>query len=225
MSKAAAAHESDIADEFYKWFSGPNNSLIKQIAQQKNQPGGKLSREDVRRTLLHLGIEAFQFLGPCVDALMRTIKKSIPQPLNEKEKRLFEHMHESQPEYGNLPAALLADRMSDVELAVLAIWDEPESQEHIRVLHRLLYHYSEMAKRRRQADAQCKNRRQSARKSKQETNDFETVKGDAKKIGQFQELLAHQDFFQVRAGQAPRRLVLVRRCQRGFVCSRRRTYS
>ena len=183
LSKAVAAHESDTTDDFYKWFSGPNNSLVKQVAQQKNQPGGKLSREDVRRTLLHLGIEAFRFLGPCIHALMRTIKNSIPQPLNEKEKLLFEHMYESQPEYGNVPAALLADRMSDVECAVLAIWDEPANQEHVRVLHRLLYYYSEMAKRRRQADAQCKNQAQPTRKPRQETDGSGMPKGNAEKNG------------------------------------------
>ena len=138
---------------------GPNNSLVKQIAQQKSKEGGRLHREDVRQVLLHLGMQAYEYLGPCIHALMRTIKNSIPQPLNEQEKRLFEHMHEIQPYYGNLPATMLADRMEDIQRAVLAIWHEPHDQGHVRVLHRLLYYYEEMSRNRRMADLQSKKRR------------------------------------------------------------------
>ena len=156
---AVRAHETDSPDTFYKWFAGPSNSLVKQVARQKGQPGGKLPREDVQRVLLYLAMQqAFQHVGQCVHALMRTIKLAIPEPLNEREKELYEHMHESQPYYGDVPAAMLVDRMEDVRRAVLAIWDEPQNPEHVRVLHRLLAYYSEMAKRRRQADKQSKNR-------------------------------------------------------------------
>jgi hypothetical protein len=68
-------------------------------------------------------------------------------------------MHETQPYYGNLPAAMLADRMEDVQRAVLAIWHEPHDQGHVRVLHRLLHYYAEMSRNRRRADLQSKNRR------------------------------------------------------------------
>ncbi len=156
--QAVRAHETDPADVFYQWFSGPNSSLVKQIARQKSQPGGKLSREDVRRVLLHLAVLALQHVGQCVHLLMRTIKLSFPEPLNEKEKELYEHMHESQPYYGDLPAAMLVDRMEDLRRAILAIWIEPQNPDHVRVLHRLLDYYSQMATRRRQADKQSKNR-------------------------------------------------------------------
>lgn len=151
-------HRDDSREAFYRWFLGPKKSLVKQIAQQKGKRGGELSRDDVRRVFLHLGLRAYEYLGPCVNALMRTIKHSIPQPLNDEEKRLFEHMHESQPYYGDLPPAMLAERMSDIKLAVLAIWDEPQNQEHVRVLHRLLSYYAEMARKRRPADSQSKQR-------------------------------------------------------------------
>lgn len=156
--KAVRAHEGDSSDTFCRWFAGPNNSLLKQLAQQKGQPGGKLARDDVRRVLLHLAPLALQYVGQCVHALMRTIKLSIHEPLDAKEKELYERMHESQPYYGNLPAAMLVDRMDDLRRAVLAIWEEPQNPEHVRVLHRLLDYYAQMAKRRRQADQQSKNR-------------------------------------------------------------------
>ena len=158
LLKAIHPHLKDPAEKFHEWFLGPKNSVVQQIARQKGRSGGKLHRKDVRRALLHIGLGAFKYLGPCIHALMRTIKNSITPSLNEGEKLLFEHMHESQPYYGNLPAAMLCDRMQDVGCAVQAIWDEPRNPEHIRVLHRLLYYYSEMAGRRRQADKQSKNR-------------------------------------------------------------------
>jgi hypothetical protein len=158
LRQAVSGHQSEPADAFYRWFAGAHSTLIKQIAQQTSQPGGKLAREDVRRTLLHLGVQSLQDIGLCVHALMRTIKNSISPPLDDAEKQLFEHMYECQPYYGNLPAAMLADRMPDLGCAVLAIWDEPDNPEHVGVLHRLLDYYAEMAKLRRQADRQSKNR-------------------------------------------------------------------
>lgn len=158
LQDAIRQHHADSRDDFYHWFLGAKNSLVKQIAQQKGKRGGKLSRHDVRRVLLHLGLRAYEYLGPCVHALMRTIKNSIPQALNDQEKQLFEHMYESQPYYGNLPAAMLAERMPDIKLAVLKIWEEPQNHRHVRVLHRLLAYYAEMVRKRRQADSQSKQR-------------------------------------------------------------------
>ena len=151
-------HLDDSGEAFDAWFTGSKNSLLKQIAQQKSKPGGKLSRDDVRRALLHLGWQAYSYVGQCVHALMRTIKNSVPVPLNETEKRLFETMHESQPVYGDLPLALLAERARYLRQAILAMWNEPENGDHLRVLHRLLAYYAEMASKRREADRQSKQR-------------------------------------------------------------------
>lgn len=158
VSKAIDAHLEDSREAFDKWFFGPNNSLVKQIAQQKRKPGGKLPREEVRQALLYLGWQAYEYIGPCVHALMRTIKNSMPEPLNDEERQLFGHMHESQPYYGGFPVALLAERWDFLHPAVVAIWDEPQDQAHIRVLHRLLDYYSSMVAERRAADRQSKQR-------------------------------------------------------------------
>jgi hypothetical protein len=158
LLEAIHRHLADPREAFESWFFGSDNTLIRQIAKQRKKPGGAIPHEDVRRTLLHLGIRAYDYLGACIHALMRTIKNSIPEPLNEQEKRIFEHMHETQPYYGNLPVALLAERMEEIQQAVAAIWTEPENPEHIRVLHRLLHYYDEMAQLRRQADVRSKQR-------------------------------------------------------------------
>lgn len=158
LLEAIQPHLSDSQEDFDRWFSPAAGSLVKQIAKQKRQPGGKLVHEYVRRVLLRLGWQASEYVGPCVHLLMQMIKNSLPEPLNDEERRRFEHMHENRPYYGNLPAALLAERMEFLRRAVLAIWDEPHNQEHIGALHRLLMCYVEMVDARRAADRQSKQR-------------------------------------------------------------------
>lgn len=156
LLEAIHRHLADPREQFDRWFSGPNNSLVKQLAQQQGKPGGRLPRDDVRRALLVLGWQAYEYVAQCIDALMGTIKDSIPEPLNDQEKRLFEHMYESQPYYGNLPAALLAERMPSLSRSVQEIWNEPQNPVHVRVLHRLLQYYVEMVHPRREADRRSK---------------------------------------------------------------------
>lgn len=156
LLEAIDSHLLDPQEEFDRWFVGPGNSLVKQIAQQKLKRGGELQREEVRGALLHLGWEAYGYVGQCVHALMRTVKNSMPDPLDDKEKRLFEQMHEGQPCFGDLPLALLAERSSFLRRAVLTIWHEPDDPNHVRILHRLLSYYSDVSRKRREADRQSK---------------------------------------------------------------------
>ena len=151
-------HLDEPQNKFDKWFYGPKNSIVKQIAKQRKKPGGELPREEVRQALLHLGWRAYEYVGQCIHALMRTIKNSMPNPLSTEEKQLYEHMHESQPYYGGLPAALLVERMEFLRPAILAIWEDPEEPNHIRVLHRMMSYYAAMAGKRREADRQSKER-------------------------------------------------------------------
>ena len=150
-------HLLDAPDDFDQWFLSSQNTLVKQLANQKSKMGGRLPREDVRRALLHLGWQAYGYVGPCIHGLMRTIKNSLPA-LNDYEKGLFEHMHESQPYYGNLPAALLAERMPFLRRGVLAIWNDPQNPVHVGVLHRLFDDYGQMVRARRTADQQFKRK-------------------------------------------------------------------
>ncbi|MHC4400606.1 MAG: hypothetical protein ACYTG0_13100 [Planctomycetota bacterium] len=121
LLEAIQRHHDDSREEFDKWFVGPGSSLVKQIAQQKRKRGGKLPREQVRRALLQIGWRAYEYVGQCVHAMVRTIKNAMPEPLSDEERQVFEQMYESQPYFGNLPLALLAERASFLEPAVLAI--------------------------------------------------------------------------------------------------------
>ena len=67
-------------------------------------------------------------------------------------------MYESQPYYGNLPLLLLFERMDFLRPAILAIWEEPQEQKHVRVLHRMMWYYAAMAGTRREADRLSKQR-------------------------------------------------------------------
>lgn len=154
---ALQEHLGDSRDDFHNWLFGSHSSLIKQIAQQKKQPGGRLDQADVRRAILHLGWQAYGYVGRCVHTLMQTVKNALPD-LHEHERRLFEHMHESQDYYGGDPAALLAERMSFLRRGVLAIWNDPGNRKHVAVLHRLLQYYAQMESTRRLADRETKRK-------------------------------------------------------------------
>jgi len=161
LYQAMISHAGDSVEDFRGWFLGSDNSLIKQLAQPKAKDGGRLKQNDVRNALLQLGRDADQYLGPCIDTFVWTVGHSIIPPLSEEEKRMFGRMYGRQPYYGNLPLALLSARTEEIGLAVQAIWNEPQNEEHLRVLHRLLYWYAEMVRKRRRADLQFKQRRQS----------------------------------------------------------------
>jgi len=155
---AIQKHLGDTQEAFDRWFLASSNSVIRQVAKQKKAPGGELSHGVVRRIVLELGWRAYGYVGQCVHAMMRTIANALPEPLDETEKRLYEHMHEAQSYYGGHPAAMLAERMGLLRPAVLAIWEEPDNREHVRVLHRMLEYYAHMARSRREADRRGKGR-------------------------------------------------------------------
>lgn len=163
-------HLSDSREVFAKWLFGSGNSIVKQIAQQKKKRGGALQASEVRQALLQLGWEAYEYVGQCIHAFMRTIANSMPDPLNEAEWELFARMYESQPCLGGLPLPLLAERADFLKHAVLAIWNDPESLEHEHVLHTLLYYYAEMARTRRAADRRSKQQCQGGARARTEAN-------------------------------------------------------
>jgi hypothetical protein len=154
---AMERHLNDSREDFAKWYFASNNSVIKQIAKQKTAPGGELAQSDVRQAMLCLGWRAYQYVGQCVHALMRTIQNSIRPSLTHREQTLFQHMFEAQPYYAGFPLALLAERMDFLRTAVLRIWGEPDNPTHVAVLHRLLFMYAAMASDRRAADRHSKS--------------------------------------------------------------------
>ena len=175
LLEALERHLDDPCEEFEEWFSGTRSSLVKQIAQQKKKPGGQLEHGEVRQALLHLGWRAYEYVGQCVDVLMKAVKNSMPDPLNREEIQLYEQMYESQPCYGNLPLALLAERASFLNPAIVAIWNDPTNHDHVAVLHRMLAYYADMAPSRRDADRRSKQRCQGGSPAAREASPPEPV--------------------------------------------------
>ena len=182
LLEAIHSHINDPQERFEAWLYGANSSVIKQIAKQRRARGGKLPQDDVREAFLHLGWRAYTYVGQGVHSLMRTIRNAMPDPLNEQEQRIFSHMHESQPYYGNLPLTLLAERSDALGLAIQAIWNEPENEDHVPVLHRLLAYYADMARRRRAADRRSKQQCQANSPKKDCTDDRTAERKDDRHV-------------------------------------------
>lgn len=151
-------HLEDDNQAFDKWFLGPKNSLIHQLAKQKRSPGGELPEEDVRKVLLELGWQSYQFAANCIHAQMRTFQNAIPEPLSPREALLFEHMHLPQAYLGNFPLILLAPRFGFIKGLLWEIWERLPDRDLLPVFYRLLDFYGEMARRRREADRRIKRR-------------------------------------------------------------------
>jgi hypothetical protein len=152
-------HLEEDSSAFAKWFLGPKNSLIHQLAKQKTSPGSALNEGDVRRALLHLGWQAYQYASNCVRAQMRTLQNALLEGLTDREQLLFEHMHLPQGYLGGLPMVLLAPRLGFIKELLWQLWEELPDKRLVPVLHRLLDDYASMVVRRRQADRLIKSGR------------------------------------------------------------------
>jgi hypothetical protein len=158
---AMHSHLMEPANDFERWFSGPKNSFVQQIARRKLLPGGVLDRDLVRRALLELGWQSHGYVADCLHVMMRVFQTSLPAPLSADEASWYEHMHLKQPYLGNLPLVLLIERFPFLHSVLWEIWNNPGDPEPIAVLHRLLSYYGEMAEERRTTDRKVKQRRPS----------------------------------------------------------------
>jgi hypothetical protein len=152
-------HLGDDNAAFQKWFLGPKNSFVHQIAKQKRSPGGAIDEREVRRVLLHLGWQAYQFAANCVHAQMRFFQNALGEPLTRRERLYFEHMHLRQQYLGNFPLVLLSPRLGFVKELLWELWDELPDEKLIPVFYQLLDYYGTMAVQRRQADCLVKRGR------------------------------------------------------------------
>src|SRR5262249_23928344 len=68
IERSLEALERHLGDKtkFDAWFSGPKNSFVRQVAQQKQAPGGQMERDLVRRVLQDLGWDAYRYVGDCL---------------------------------------------------------------------------------------------------------------------------------------------------------------
>jgi hypothetical protein len=164
VAAVVSNHFDDDAERFRAWFSGPKNSLLFQITQQKTQPGGQLDRGEVRRALLELAWDAFTYVAQCIDAQLRIFLRIIAEDLGAVENRLFQQMHLQQPHFGDLPLVLLVERFPFLKAVIWEIWQDPADSEAIGTLHRLLDYYRQMTTCRREADRTVKKVRHSPNK-------------------------------------------------------------
>jgi len=205
LLRAIDRHREDSPDEFDRWFLGPNNSIVRSIAEQRRSPGGILLREDVVAAMLLLGWEAYDYVGQCVHAFMRTVKHAIEGQHTDEERHSYEQMYEAQDCYGGLPLALLSERMGFLRPVITQMLQEGDTEELVPVLHRLLLYYSDMSPRRRQSDRTSKSRprrsadviRPSGRDQESSASENEgaeeTQVMDAERVGFFDSLASTDD--------------------------------
>jgi len=153
---AVHRHLDDPQDEFNAWFLGPKSSLLKSLSDQADEQGRKLKRQDVRQALLALGWNSYQHVANCIHASMRYVENAIG--VTDEERPLFEHVFLPQPYFGGLPMILLAERADFLKTAIVKVWEDPNDQNPVAILHRLLHYYGEIAERRREADRLAKAR-------------------------------------------------------------------
>lgn len=156
LADAMNKHKLDTLEEFNRWMFDSHSSLIKQLAKQKKPKGGELPRDLVRRVLLHLGWESYRAVGECLNVYMRWVRNSLPDELTEDEQELFDLLYLRQPFLANLPLALIVERLHFLKPALLRLWNTGFSEEKVRVLHRMMYYYAELASNRREADRRSK---------------------------------------------------------------------
>jgi hypothetical protein len=156
---AVQRHLGDRQAEYDNWFAGPKSSFIHQIAQQKRASGGPLARELVRRILLDLGWQAYDYVGDCLHAMMRVFQRLVPEPLTELEGQRFARMHLKQPCFGQLPLVLFHERFPFLRSILTTACEDPADREAVTILYRLLHYYGEMATKRRATDRLMKARK------------------------------------------------------------------
>jgi hypothetical protein len=141
------------------WFSGPKNSFVRQIAQQKRAASGALDREVVRRMLLDLAWKAYTYTADALHTLMWVFQQLIPESLAGPERSRFERRFLKQPCLGQLPFFLLFERFPFLKGVWWTIEEGPDDREAVATLHRLLAYYGEMASARREKDRTVQARR------------------------------------------------------------------
>lgn len=145
-------HLGDDRETFNNWFTGPKNSLLQQIAKKACRGGEAISVDIVRRVLLDLGWESYRYMTDCMLAQMNWFARSLPEPLTNSERPMFEMLYYPQRHFAKLPLILLAERIPILSIPLQRMMERQPRTNDIQVLHRLLTFYTVMAMNRREAD-------------------------------------------------------------------------
>jgi hypothetical protein len=145
-------------DRFNQWFWGGSNSFVKQVAQ--GLPGRALdeAHQLVWYVLLQLGFRSYEYLGHCIQAVMRDIANCLDPPLTVEEELDFGKLYYPQPAFGGLPLILLAEKLEFCEGLVNRLLTNPEDAAAHAELHQLLFYYGDLVRLRREADRKKKAR-------------------------------------------------------------------
>lgn len=154
------AHLDDPQQDFNQWFfpAGGRN-LPRAIGRQPNRRGGVLSNEEVTAVLLNLAWDAYGLLSNCLSAFGQAFLAGIPGPLSRKERDLFNLTMMPHRYFGGLPRWLLMERIEFLEPAFVDLLSKPRDPVVHGAFHRLLVWYSEMVRKRREADRLNQERR------------------------------------------------------------------
>ena len=147
------AHRHDSEDEYQRWYAGPSSNLFRAIA------GRGMTTSVVRKAMLQLGWQAYEYVTNCVSYFIQAFVRSLPQPMTADERELLGHMYQPQPYLGGLPMIFLLERQQFIAPVIGRLWESLGDAQTIRVLHRLLDYYREMAIDRRRVDLTSAHRR------------------------------------------------------------------
>jgi hypothetical protein len=157
LLRALDRHLDDGTTQFRCWFLEPNNSVVLQLAKQKGEEGVPIEKASVRRAMLDIGWEAYYHVRNCLVGQMHAFCHAMQPQLTDAERTLLGRMHLPQPYFGDLPLVLLAERLDLIGPLLWRLWNSPD-ETAVRILHRLLTYYADMASVRRRADRRFKER-------------------------------------------------------------------
>jgi hypothetical protein len=149
-------HLEEPASAFNAWLLDRGSTIVKQIALQKTAPGGVLTSGEVRQALLQLGWKAHEYVADCIGYLMQAVARTFPDPLSDRELRIFKQMHLPQPHLGGLPLILLGDHLESLEGVLPGVCEDPQDPARVGALHRLLQYHVILNLSRREADREIK---------------------------------------------------------------------
>lgn len=152
FADAVEPHLADGTEEFDRWFLGPQNSLVKQIAQRKKARGGALEHKRVSAALTELGWRGLRQRTTCIEIQMRCVAASLPRPLDSDDLARFETIYAQQDWLGGLSLCMFGERFSFLRDAAWALVDPADEEDSKGTLLRMLQYYGTASTFRREVD-------------------------------------------------------------------------
>lgn len=149
-------HDRDNRRQFETRVLGPHGSFTKQLVARVQMINPMIDRPMVRMGLLEIGWQAYEYIGKCVDAVMTAMEPRLYDVLDAGGIKIFRQVFCSQPVFGDLPLAMLAERLPFLHAAIIHAWDAAHAADVPSIIQRLLLWYGELARRRRAFDRRSK---------------------------------------------------------------------